>query len=112
MQGFLHECALRFARPGESVLIVDGILQGHDVSRSGIQEGDALNACIALDRYGWKGVKLFWQGRYLGQPWKAHAQMRQWLSERKPLRIRLVRIGLRFHPFCPMAFAVYARRED
>lgn len=107
MQGFLHECALRFARPGESVLVVDGILQGHDTPRAGIQEGDALSARIVQDRYGWKGVKLFWQGKYLGQPWRAHAQVRQWLSEQKPLRIRLVRVGLRFHPFCPMAYAVY-----
>ncbi len=111
MQGFLHECALRFARPGESVLIVDGILQGHDAPRAIIQEGDALDAC-ALGRYEWQRVKLFWQGQYLGQPFNAHAQMRQWLSERKPLRIRVVRIGLRFHPFCPMAYAVYAPRED
>lgn len=112
MQGFLHECALRFAQPGESVLIVDDILQGHDAPRAGIREGDALDACIALDRYGWRGVKLFWEGEYLGLPCKAHVQMRQWLSERKPLRIRVVRIGLRFHPFCPVAFAVYAPCED
>lgn len=108
LQECLRDYAQRYAQPGETVLIADGILQGYDAPRVAIQEGDTLTARIERNRYGYERVRLFWQGKCLGNPWKTAWQMRQWLAEQKPLRIRVVRIGLRFHPFCPMAFAVYA----
>lgn len=107
LQGCLHDYALRHARPGESILCVDGVLQSYDSALSGVKEGDALIARLERDHRGWERVKLFWQGKYLGLPCKAGWQMRQWLAEQKPLHLRVVRVGLRFHRFCPIAYAAY-----